>query len=137
VENFIFTLFSKKKIWLEITTLVIPGKNDSDEELHSIASFIAGIEREIPWHVSAFHPTYKMNDVACTPVSTLQRAREIGREAGLYHVYVGNVPGSGGEHTWCKECNTLLLERFHFELISNNLVGGCCPKCSTPLAGVF
>ncbi|MBF0274517.1 MAG: AmmeMemoRadiSam system radical SAM enzyme [Nitrospinae bacterium] len=130
-------LFIEKNIWVEITTLVIPGKNDSTEELRDIASFIAGLGKHIPWHVSAFHPTYKMLDSNNTPLKTLINAREIGLKEGLKYVYQGNIPGGGGENTFCSHCNELLIERLHFQIISNRLIENKCPHCKTSLEGVF
>ncbi len=124
-------------IWMEITTLLIPGLNDSDEELADIAGFISGLGKEIPWHISRFHPQYKMLGRPATPLDTLQRARAIGREAGLSHVYSGNVPGDEGENTYCPHCSSLLIERYGFRIIKNNLSGPACPSCGRKLAGLF
>ena len=125
-------------IWLEITTLIIPGGNDSDEELAAIARFIAEeLGDQIPWHVTAFYPTYKMLDHPPTPTTTLRRARQIGLEAGLKHVYVGNVPDATGENTYCPTCGKLLIERHGFRLGEIHLEHGACGKCRTPLAGVW
>ncbi|MEA1927441.1 MAG: AmmeMemoRadiSam system radical SAM enzyme, partial [Candidatus Auribacterota bacterium] len=98
-------------IWLEVTTLIIPGHNDSEEELESIARFLSGISPDIPWHVSAFYPTYRLTSAPRTPVSTLQRAREIGQSAGLRYVYTGNIPGDDGENTYCSNCGKVIIER--------------------------
>lgn len=125
-------------IWLEITTLIIPGWNDSDKELAAIARFIAEeLGDQIPWHVTAFYPTYKMLDHPPTPTTTLRRARQIGLEAGLKHVYVGNVPDATGENTYCPNCGKLLIERHGFRLGEIHLEHGACGKCRTPLAGVW
>jgi len=124
-------------IWLEITTLLIPGLNDSEEELADIASFIAGLDVEIPWHISRFHPQYKMLDRSVTPLDTLKRARAIGRRAGLHHVYSGNVPGDEGENTYCPNCSSLLIERYGFRIVKNLLSGQACPSCGRKLAGLF
>jgi pyruvate formate lyase activating enzyme len=125
-------------IWLEITTLIIPGWNDSDEELAAIARFIAEeLGDQIPWHVTAFYPTYKMLDHPPTPTATLRRARQIGLEAGLKHVYVGNVPDAIGENTYCPTCGELLIERHGFRLGEIHLEHGACGKCRTPLTGVW
>ena len=91
-------------VWVEVTTLVIPGKNDSEKELTEIASFLAGVDPVIPWHVSGFYPSYKMSDVPPTGSKILARARQIGLEQGLQYVYAGNRPGSGGENTLCPSC---------------------------------
>lgn len=124
-------------IWIELTTLIIPTWNDSDEDLKGIASFIAHeIGVETPWHVSQFYPTYKLTDQPRTPLSTLQRARNIGLSAGLRHVYQGNAPGEGGEDTSCSSCGELLISRQGFRIVQNRVKHGACPVCRTPLAGV-
>jgi pyruvate formate lyase activating enzyme len=125
-------------IWLEITTLIIPGLNDSDEELKGIAAFIVeNLGADTPWHVSQFCPSYKLTDLPRTPISTLRRAGEIGRAAGLHHIYEGNVPGEGGENTWCPGCSKLLVARNGFRVISNRLQEGCCPACGKKVAGLW
>lgn len=124
-------------IWVETTTLIIPGWNDSESELREIAKFIYSVDSSIPWHVTAFYPTYKMLDRPPTPVSILRRAREIGLEEGLRFVYEGNVPGEGGESTYCPKCKELLIERFGFSIRSNNLKDGRCPKCGEAIEGVW
>jgi pyruvate formate lyase activating enzyme len=124
-------------IWIELTTLVIPGWNDSDAELRGIAGFIADkVGKETPWHVSAFHPTYKMTDRPRTPTETLARARQIGLEAGLRYVYEGNLPGEGGENTCCPSCGELLIERHGFYLQQNRIEMGKCPACATVIDGI-
>jgi pyruvate formate lyase activating enzyme len=127
----------QRGIWLEVLTLVIPGFNDSEEELTRAAAFVASISREIPWHVTAFHPDYKMTDRGSTPAETLVRAAEIGTEEGLRYVYAGNLPGRVGkwENTRCPECGETVIERFGFQVRRNRLVGGACPKCQSPIAG--
>jgi pyruvate formate lyase activating enzyme len=124
-------------IWIEVTTLVIPGHNDSMEELTDIAQFIKGVGADIPWHVTAFYPTFKMMDRPATPVATLRRAREIGLNAGLHHVYTGNIPGEGGENTYCYACQELLIERLGYTIRRYYLKEGKCPKCQTTIAGVW
>ena len=124
-------------VWLEITTLIIPSLNDSKEELRELATFIfQELGPETPWHISRFHPTFRLTDLPVTPVSTLQQAWEIGREVGLHYVYTGNVPGDRGEKTYCHQCNHLLLDRFGFTILKNELDQGRCPQCRQPLAGV-
>ncbi|MFA5275434.1 MAG: AmmeMemoRadiSam system radical SAM enzyme [Candidatus Omnitrophota bacterium] len=123
-------------VWVEITTLVIPGENDSDEELSGIAGFIAKLDKNIPWHISRFHPDYKFIDYENTPESTLERARKIGSRAGLKFIYIGNLPGSGSD-TYCPECKKLLIKREFFDLSRNNLEEGRCSFCRTAIAGVF
>ncbi len=124
-------------IWLEVLTLIIPGFNDSEEELTRAAGFVASVSRDIPWHVTAFHPDYKMTDRGPTPAETLVRAARIGTAAGLRYVYAGNLPGRVGEweNTRCPECRTTVLERFGFRVVGNRLENGACPTCSTPIPG--
>jgi pyruvate formate lyase activating enzyme len=130
--------YQRLGIWQEITTLIIPGLNDSDEELNGIAAFIAGnLGADTPWHVSQFYPTHQLTDRARTPLATLKRAREIGRAAGLHYVYEGNVPGEGGENTHCPCCSKVLVERSGFRVISNRLQKGCCPECGEKVAGLW
>ncbi len=126
--------------WVEVVTLVVPGFNDSEDELRDAARFIASVSPEIPWHVTAFHPDYKMTDPPPTSVRTLVRAAEIGREEGLHYVYAGNLPGRVGpfEHTWCPKCNTLLIERYGFIVTRYNLTPeGTCPKCGHAIPGLW
>ncbi len=122
-------------VWVEVTTLLIPGRNDSSEELRDIAAFIAGIDKGIPWHVTAFYPTYKMVAEPRTPLATLERAREIGLAAGLHYVYEGNIPGSGGENTRCPGCGRELVRRRGFAILGNELADGSCPSCSVKIPG--
>lgn len=124
-------------IWIEITTLFIPGHNDSEAEMRKIAGFIASIDNGIPWHVTRFHPTYKLNDVPATPVDTLRRARKIGKEAGLKYVYEGNVPGEERENTCCPSCEKLLIRRSGFEIMENRLRNGRCPDCDSKIDGIY
>jgi pyruvate formate lyase activating enzyme len=123
-------------VWVEITTLIIPGVNDTDEELRQIAAFVESVGPEVPWHVTQFSPAYKMLDRAPTPIPTLRRAREIGFEAGLRYVYEGNVPGEGGEHTYCYACKALLIQRYGFHTLSNRIQHGRCPQCGALIDGV-
>jgi pyruvate formate lyase activating enzyme len=127
----------EKGIWVEITTLLIPTLNDSEEELKDIAQFIANLGVETPWHISRFHPQFKMQNLPATPVALLHRAVEIGKQAGLKYVYSGNVPGDEGENTYCFNCGNLLIERYGFRIVRNNLQGNKCPKCGTELEGVL
>ena len=104
--------YRKLNIWIELTTLIIPGHNDSEEELRAIAKFIVNeLGPQVPWHVSAFYPTYKLPDAPPTSPKTLKRAREIGLEEGLRYVYEGNIPGSDGEHTYCYSCKKPVIKR--------------------------
>jgi pyruvate formate lyase activating enzyme len=126
-------------VWVEVVTLVVPGFNDSPEELGEIASFLASVSVDIPWHVTAFHQDYKMTDPGTTPAGTLVRAATIGREAGLRFVYAGNLPGltEGLENTCCPSCGALLIEREGFRVIQNRLANGACPACATTVPGVW
>lgn len=127
--------FRDENVWIEITTLLIPGKNDSDEDLKSIAEFLVNISPDIPWHVTAFHPDYKMQDVPATPPETLIRAYKIGKSAGLNYVYTGNIWGLEGEDTYCPKCNELLVKRAGMRTTKVNLTGNKCPKCKFKIAG--
>jgi len=128
----------KKGIWVEITTLIIPGKNDSDEELKGIAGFIAKeLDVDTPWHLSAFHPDYKMLDVGSTPAKTLLKARKIGEKAGLHYIYIGNIQGEGLGDTHCPKCGEIVIKRAYMELLENRLRNGKCPKCGEEIAGVW
>lgn len=124
-------------VWVELTTLIIPGHNDSPAELRDIARFIKGISPTIPWHVTAFYPTYKMMDRPPTPAATLRQARDIGLEEGLHYVYEGNIPGAGGENTICPGCGSELISRYGFSIQQNKLVDGHCPNCGQQIAGVW
>lgn len=130
-------LYKKLGIWIEITTLIIPDMNDDPNQLQQIASFIADIGTETPWHVTAFHPMYRMLDRPRTDVASLKQAREIGLRTGLKYVYTGNVPGEEGENTYCSGCGKLLIRRFGFFIRENNLRNGACPGCGTILHGNF
>lgn len=122
-------------IHIEVTTLIIPNKNDSKEELKKIAQFIAGVDNNIPWHVSRFHPDYRYIEGDFTPIATLKTAETIGKNEGLKYIYLGNV--LEGNNTYCYNCNKLLLERHYFDVIKNDLDGNKCDKCKTVLEGVF
>ncbi len=138
LEPVLETLRTMKRhgIWVEVTTLLIPGLNDDPGELKELAGFIASLGRETPWHVTRFHPTYKMTDRRSTPVDTLRQARQIGLEAGLQFVYTGNVPGDDGENTFCPHCGDLVIQRFGFSSQFPGLDRGRCRSCGTPIPGV-
>jgi pyruvate formate lyase activating enzyme len=129
-------LYKQFGIWIEITTLVIPGHNDSEAELREIAQFIRSVGEDVPWHVSRFHPTYHLTDKPRTSVNTLQRARKIGIEAGLRYVYEGNVPGEG-EETLCWSCKKPLIKRTGFFIEENRIQGGKCSFCGAMIDGVW
>jgi len=123
-------------IWVEVTTLIVPGANDSEEELNGIAEFIAGVDTNIPWHISRFHPDYKYDHVGPTPVSVMKTALELGKTAGLKYIYMGNVPGESLD-TYCPGCDHLLIRRGFSGGEVKLSEDGRCPKCGEQLAGVF
>jgi pyruvate formate lyase activating enzyme len=125
--------------WVEIVTLVVPGFNDGDDELRRMADFLAGVSADIPWHVTAFHPDYKMIDPPRTPAETLLRACELGRQAGLRFTYAGNLPGRVGdqENTCCPGCGITLIRREGFLVLDNRLQAGRCPSCLMQIPGVW
>ena len=125
-------------IWFEITNLVIPGYNDSEEEIRAMSEWIVEeLGPDVPLHFSAFHPNYKMRDVPPTSRATLQSARRIAKDAGVHHVYTGNVHDREGDTTYCGACGTKLIERSWYEVLRWNLKDGACPACEVPCAGVF
>jgi pyruvate formate lyase activating enzyme len=123
-------------VWIEVTTLIIPGENDAPEELTAIARFIASVNPDIPWHISRFHADYKFKDYAPTPERTLKLAYDLGISQGLRHVYVGNF-GSWGQDTLCPQCQKLLIKREGFEILESHLAQNKCVFCQAALAGVF
>lgn len=129
----------ERRFWVEIVTLVVPGLNDSDAELSEIAGFIADVSCDIPWHVTAFRPDYKMTGPERTPARTLLRACEIGRRAGLRFVYAGNLPTQveGHEDTRCPECGETVIERRGFMVARNTLRDGRCPRCAERIPGIW
>jgi pyruvate formate lyase activating enzyme len=130
----------ERGFWLEVLTLVIPGFNDSNEELWDAARFLAGVSPDIPWHVTAFHKDYKMTEPDNTTSATLIRAAEIGVEAGLNFVYAGNRPGEVGnwENTYCSRCQTLLIERYGYVILGYHLTDkGDCPQCGHHIPGIW
>ncbi|HXW69805.1 MAG TPA: AmmeMemoRadiSam system radical SAM enzyme [Dissulfurispiraceae bacterium] len=129
-------LMKELGVWVEVTTLIIPDYNDSDDFLTFAAEFIKSVDASIPWHVSQFYPTYKLFDKPRTPLGTLRRAREIGLETGLKYVYQGNVPGSGGENTLCPSCGALLIERIGFSLTRISMKESHCEKCGAVIDGI-
>ncbi len=125
-------------IWIEVTTLVIPGYNDADSDLKALARFIhQELGAHTPWHVTAFYPTYRLQDAAPTPVDTLRRARRIGLDEGLTFVYEGNVPGEGGENTYCPSCGKKVIARVGYRVEVSHLHNGACDSCQTPLEGIW
>lgn len=124
-------------VWLEVTTLLIPGLNDSPDELKMLSRFLADLDPNIPWHISRFHPTYKLLHIPSTPAKTIHRARDLGNEAGLKYVYTGNLPGDEGEKTSCHHCGALLIDRFGFSVRENNIHDHRCPQCAENIPGVW
>ncbi|RKY38727.1 MAG: AmmeMemoRadiSam system radical SAM enzyme [Candidatus Omnitrophota bacterium] len=130
-------LMKKLGIWVEITTLLIPGLNDSDEELEEIASFIASLSHDIPWHVNRFHPDYRFYESKTTPLSVLEKAYKIGKRKGLRYIYIGNIFTDYGENTYCPHCGKMVIKRMGFSVEENNLIQGRCKFCGEKLAGVY
>ena len=125
----------KLGIWVEVTTLVVPGENDSEEEFKKIAEFLVGTDPAIPWHISRFYPQYQMDSLESTPMNTLNKAYEIGKESGLRYVYLGNVMGKGSD-TECPQCGRVLIERVGFTIQKQTIKGGKCPHCQNPVDGI-
>ncbi len=126
----------KKGAWIEITTLIIPKVNDDEESLNNIAEFIASLDKNIPWHITRFHPDYKMLDRPPTPIETLVKAKEIGEKHGLNFIYIGNVPNKEFNSTYCPNCGNLVVER-EFFLVKNYLENGKCPYCGYKIPGIW
>lgn len=127
-------------LWVEVVTLVVPGFNDSVQELWEAARFLTSVSADIPWHVTAFHPNYRMNTLSRTTQQTLMRAAEIGQEAGLRYVYAGNLPGRVGslEDSFCPACQARLVRRSGFYVLENSVTpGGKCPQCGASVPGVW
>jgi pyruvate formate lyase activating enzyme len=125
-------------VLVEVTTLLIPGLNDDLEELAAMAQFIVDdLGSDTPWHLSRFHPCHRMTDRGPTPAATVEAACDIGKKAGLYYVYSGNLPGSSCEHTRCHHCDTLVVERTGYRINAFLKPGGACPGCGTTVAGIF
>ena len=130
----------ERGLWVEVVTLVVPGLNDSNDELMDAARYIRSVSADIPWHVTAFHPDYKMTSDNRTTAETLIRAAEIGQEAGLNYVYAGNLPGGAEpyEHTHCPRCGHLLIRRYGFSILGYNLTAdGKCPQCGLEIPGIW
>jgi pyruvate formate lyase activating enzyme len=129
-------LMRKLKIWVEVTTLVVPGLNDGEDELRGIARFLAGVDPDMPWHLSRFHPDFKYTDARPTPVETLRKAFTIGKNEGLRYIYVGNVLGEG-EDTICPNCGKVLIRRHGFSVSEQKLIKNKCSYCDSLISGVF
>lgn len=125
--------------WVEVVTLLVPGFNDGDDEIKGMADFLAGVNVDIPWHLTAFHPDYKMQEPSRTPVNTLLRAYEIAQTAGLRHVYAGNAAGAVGhrEDTTCTNCGARLIRRLGFTVLENRMKHDACPDCAAKVPGVW
>jgi pyruvate formate lyase activating enzyme len=133
-------MIHERGIWIEVVTLIVPGFNDGEGELRAAARFLASVSRDIPWHVTAFHPDYQMTDPDRTSAQTLVRAAEIGTEEGLQFVYAGNLPGRVGpwEDTRCPGCQQILIERTGFLVRAYHLTAqGCCPRCQRRIPGIW
>lgn len=126
-------------IWLEVTTLLIPGKNDSDNEIRSIALFLADISPAIPWHLSAFHPDFRMIDVRNTPATRMKHAYDVGKESGLKYVYLGNIKCENCEDTVCPQCHEKVIQRNWFQVQhpADAAFSGVCPSCGTKIDGIW
>jgi pyruvate formate lyase activating enzyme len=130
----------ERGMWLEVVTLLVPGFNDSDEELRAMAGFLVSVSPDIPWHVTAFHPDYKLTGSPATTARQLIHAAEIGAQAGLNYVYAGNMPGQVGswENTFCPRCRTPLIERTGYRVREYRItIAGQCPKCQTAIPGLW
>jgi pyruvate formate lyase activating enzyme len=123
-------------VWIEITTLVIPGQNDTPQELSEIAKFISSIDKDIPWHVSCFHADYKFTSYPSTPNYTLKLAYDLGKAQGLHYIYAGNVRG-WGQDTVCSQCGRVIIKREGFQITESHLVGNNCLFCQATLPGVY
>ncbi|MBN1509168.1 MAG: AmmeMemoRadiSam system radical SAM enzyme [Sedimentisphaerales bacterium] len=125
------------KIWIEVTTLLLPGQNDSEDELKKLTEFlVTQAGPDVPWHISRFYPQYKYTDSAPTSLESMQRAERIGQAAGLHYVYLGNVAGTDSENTRCYNCGQMLIERVGYRIVANHIKDSKCPKCGTQIAGV-
>jgi pyruvate formate lyase activating enzyme len=129
-------LMKEMGIWIEVTTLMIPGLNDSPLESEQIARFIMELSPDVPWHISRFHPMYRLIDRPSTPLHILKRARDIGLKVGLRYVYTGNVPGDEGEHTFCHGCGRVVVERLGFSILNNKIREGRCSFCGATVPGL-
>jgi len=128
----------KHGMHVEVVTNIIPGYNDDEHELRDLAAWIkSNLGPGTPWHVTRFHPHHELTRVPPTPIATLERVRILGKEAGLWYVYLGNVPGHRWENTWCHECGELLVERYIFDVVQNRIKSGTCPACGTLIPGRF
>ncbi len=125
-------------IWFELVVLIVPTLNDSPEEVRRMSAWVVEhLGPDVPMHFTRFHPTYRVTNLPQTPVSTLESCRQIALDAGVRYVYAGNVPGHPGENTYCHQCKAELIRRMGFRVADNRLRDGKCPKCGTPIPGVW
>lgn len=129
--------FNAAGVWVELTTLLIPGRNDADAEVLAAAEFIASVDPKIPWHLTAFHPDFQMHDAQATPLQTLQKSYQIAKDAGLKYVYVGNIPDPKLENTYCENCTTLLVRRQGYDVTIERLANGMCLACGQKIPGLW
>lgn len=129
--------FKASGVWVEVTTLVIPGMNDSPGELEQIATFLGEIDKNIPWHVTGFYSAHRMPHTLPTSSGMLARAYRIGKDQGLHNVYTGNRPGAGGENSYCHVCDLVVVTRHGFQIVENRIRAGCCPSCGTGIDGIW
>jgi len=129
--------FYELNVWTEITTLIIPNENDSEKELSEISNFIAGISKNIPWHVSKFHPDFKMQNKTETPDKILKMAFDVGKKTGLKYVYIGNILNNNHENTICPKCNIMLIKRNYYDIEFKNINKGICNNCKTKIEGIW
>ena len=131
-------LLVKRQIWTEIVTLVIPGLNDSEQEARELARFVKkDLGPDVPVHFTRFHPSYRLQNVPSTPVSTLTRARDVAIAEGLHYVYVGNVPGHPGNNTYCPGCKKMLIRRISMTTLENRIKSDHCPDCKRSIPGIW
>lgn len=125
-------------IWFELVVLVVPTLNDSPEEVRDMSAWVVKhLGPDVPLHFTRFHPTYRVTNLPATPVATLERCRQVALDAGVHHVYAGNVPGHPGENTYCHSCQAELIRRVGFRVVRNQLKDGKCPKCGVAIPGVW
>jgi len=124
-------------IWMEITTLIIPGKNDSERELTEIANFISKIDKSIPWHLTSFHPDFKMTDIPATQIETLLKGYNIAKKKGLNYVYLGNIIEKNHKNSYCPKCGNLIIERDYPISTKSHLKDGFCPNCGEKINGIW
>jgi len=127
----------KKGIWIELTTLIVPGHNDNPAMLKKIVDFIVSVDKEIPWHISRFYPHYKMTHVPPTDIKILKKAHDMGKKAGIKYIYIGNVPGNEYESTICSKCKKKVISRAAFTVYDLDMKGNTCAFCGNKIPGVF